>query len=135
MKKLDKRKYLASKVLGVGKGRIKFNSDRLADIKEAITKQDIRDLYNEGIITIKPIHGRRKVERRKTKRGSGKIKKRINEKKRKYVRLVRKLRRHIKEIKKQGKINGEEYIILRKKIKAREFKDKAHLKEHLGERK
>ena len=44
MKKLDRRKDLASRVLGVGKRRIIFDSSRLSEIKEAITKQDIKDL-------------------------------------------------------------------------------------------
>ena len=47
MQNLDKRKFLASKVFGVGKGRICFDASRLAEIKEAITKQDIKELNKE----------------------------------------------------------------------------------------
>ena len=36
MKGLDKRKYLASKVLGAGKNKIVFGSSRLEEIKEAM---------------------------------------------------------------------------------------------------
>ena len=52
MRKLDKRKAMASQVLGVGKKRIKFDTSSLGQIKEAITKQDIKDLHKEGIIQI-----------------------------------------------------------------------------------
>lgn len=133
MRNLDKRKALASKVLGVGKNKIRFDSSRLAEIKEAITRKDIRDFLADGIITIKSKPGRKKIRRRKTKRGAGKIRKKIRRRKENYVRLVRKLRRHVKELRKQGAICREEYILLRKKIKAKEFKDKSHLKEHILE--
>jgi large subunit ribosomal protein L19e len=132
MKKLDKRKALAAQVLGVGKRRITFDSDRLADIKEAITKQDIRDLHKAGIIEIKPVSGRRTKKKRKTKKGPGKVKKKIKKRKQEYVKLVRKLRRYVKELKKQERLDKEEHADLRKKIKARTFRSKSNLKEHLG---
>jgi len=40
--KLDKKKNLAKRVLNVGKERIIFVKERLSEIKEAITKQDIK---------------------------------------------------------------------------------------------
>ena len=132
---LNKKKELASKVLRVGKNRIQFNSENLPEIKEAITKQDIRDLYQSGIIGIKPVKGRKKIVKRKTRRGPGKIKKKVDKRKEVYVKITRKLRGYIKELKKLGKISNEEYISLRKKIRMRMFRSKAHLKEQLGERK
>lgn len=133
MKNLKKRKMLAAKVLGVGIGKIVFESDNNADIKEAITKQDIRDLYEAGIIRIKEKRGRRTKEKRKTRRGPGKIKFVIHHRKGDYVKLTRKFRRYIKELSKQGTIDEEKYKSLRKMIKARAFKDKAHIKDHIVE--
>ncbi len=132
MKNLDKRKELAAKVLGVGKNKIVFDSLRLPEIKEAITKQDIRDMYAEGIISVKENRGRRKKEIRTTKKGPGKTKRKVRDKKRDYVILVRKLRGYAKELKNKGDIAPESYTELRKKIKARGFKSKAHLKEYIG---
>lgn len=129
---LTKRKELAAKVLGVGKGRIIFDSAHLSEIKEAITKQDIRDMFTEGIISIREIKGRRQKEKRKTRRGEGKLKRTIKSGKRGYIILVRKQRRYVKELLLQKKITKEQYKDLRKKIRARTFKDKSHLKEHLG---
>jgi len=63
---LGKKKELAKRTLKVGKG----------EIKEAITKQDIRDLKREGAIVIKNIKGRRKVKKKK-KKGVGNIRKKI----------------------------------------------------------
>jgi large subunit ribosomal protein L19e len=132
MKNLNKRKELAAKVLGVGIDRIIFDSSSLAEIKEAITKQDVRDLYSQGIIRIREKFGRKTKEKRKTKRGEGKIKVKVKNRKKKYALLTRKFRRYLFELLKQGKITGEKHLELRKRIKAGEFKDKAHIKEHIG---
>jgi large subunit ribosomal protein L19e len=92
MKNLDKRKRLAGKVFGVGINRIIFDNSRLDEIKEAITKQDIKDLHESGAIIVNPVLGRKTKEKRRTRRGFGKIKMKINPGKEKYVTLVRKLR-------------------------------------------
>jgi len=131
MKKLDKRKELASKVLKVGKNKIKFDSDKLAEIKEAITKQDIKELYSEGYITIKPKRGRKTIKKRKTRKGPGKRKRTVSTKKQDHVKIVRKLRNYIKELKKHETIDNVFYQELRKKIRAKTFKTKAHLKEYI----
>jgi len=129
---LAKKKELAAKALKVGKNRICFSIENLPDIKEAITKEDIKGLYSEGIITIKPVKGRKKIIKRKTRRGPGKIKKKVNKRKQIYVKITRKLRSYLKELKKQGIIERDLYWDLRKKIRMRFFKSKAHLKEYLG---
>ena len=129
--KLDKKKILAASALKVGKGRICFEEGRLDEIKEAITKQDIKDLHKQGVIKIKEVKGRKKIKKRKTKRRAGKIKKKINKRKQEYVKTTRKLRDYIKELKKQEKISKEDCRELRKKIRARIFKSKAQLKEQL----
>lgn len=129
--KLDKKKIMAAKALNVGKKRIVLVEGRLDEIKEAITKQDIKDLSKSGAIKIKEAKGRKKIKKRKTKRGQGKIKKKINRRKQEYVKITKKLRAYIKELKNQGKIDKEEFEELRKKIRARDFKSKAQLKEYL----
>jgi large subunit ribosomal protein L19e len=82
MQNLNKRRKLASKVFGVGIERICFDANRLEEIKEAITKQDMRDLKESGAISIKEISGRKTNVKRKTKRGPGKIKMKIRKKRR-----------------------------------------------------
>jgi large subunit ribosomal protein L19e len=129
--KLDRKKELAAKALGVGKGRIIFNVEGLAEIKEAITKQDIKDLANEGIISIRPVKGRKKVTKRKTQRGPGKIKKKVSKRKQVYVKITRKLRDYIQMLKRHAIIDRDLYKDLRKKIRMRVFKSKANLKDYL----
>ena len=128
---LAKKKHLAAKTLKVGKNRIIFNQDSLNEIKEAITKQDIKTLFEEGIIGIKPIKGRRKLIKRTRRRGPGKIKMKINHRKQIYVKLVRKLRKYLKELKIKNEISWDLYKELRKKIKMKVFRSKAHLREYL----
>ena len=128
---LAKKKELAAKTLGVGKNRIIFNMENLAEIKEAITRQDIRGLKEEGVITIKSIKGRKKIKRRKTRRGPGKIKKKVNNRKQVYVKITRKLRYYLKCLKERGVVDRELYLNIRKKIRMRDFGSKASLKEYL----
>ncbi len=130
---LKKKKILAAKTLGVGKNRLAFNLERLAEIKEAITRQDIRDLFASGTIYIKELNGRRKIEKRKTRRRSGSIRKSSKKGKREYILLTRKLRSFIAELRRQDKLSRENYYSLRKEIKASRFKSKAHLKERVSQ--
>ncbi len=128
---LSKKKSLAIRTLKVGKKRIVFLQPRLDEIKEAITKQDIRDLQKEGAILIKEIKGKKKVEK-KNNRSPGNIRKKMNKRKQKYVIMTRKLRKYVAEMKKQGRLSKEEVIDIRKKIRNKIFRSKAHLKEYIG---
>ncbi len=128
---LRKKKELAAKSLGVGKNKIYFSPESLKEIKEAITKQDIKTLYEEGIIRIKPTPGRKKVVRRKRRRGAGKIKMKIKHRKQDYVKITRKLRSYLKALKNNNEISREVYYDTRKKIKMRAFKNMANFKEYL----
>jgi len=124
---LKKKKKLAARTLGIGIDKIIFA--RADEIKEAITKQDIRDLVSSGAILIKQNKGRKKKEGRKTRRGFGKIRKKVNKRKQDYVKLTRKLREYSKQLKFQGKISEEKHKELRKQIKSKIFRSKSHMKE------
>ncbi|HLC77887.1 MAG TPA: 50S ribosomal protein L19e [Candidatus Nanoarchaeia archaeon] len=130
---LRKKKLLAMKALNVGKERIVFVKSRLDEIKEAITKQDIRDLHKEGAILIKNVQGRKTVKQTKKKRGSGKIRKKLNKRKENYIKLTRKLRKHASDLVKSSQLTREELIEVRKGIRNSVFRSKAHLKEQINE--
>ena len=129
--KLEGKKELAARTLGVGKERIVFNTARLAEVKEAITKQDIRDLVQAKAIFVKEIKGRAKVERRSTRRRAGSIRKKVKPKKLGYMILTRKLRSIIADLRVKEKISEELYQKLRKEIKAHSFRDKHQMKERI----
>jgi len=130
---LSKKKALAARALNVGKARILFNVQRLGEIKEAITKQDIRDLHKEGIILIKEVKGRRKIVRRNTRKRMGSRKKRILNKKHQYVTLTRKFRRYLAYLKNKKAISKEHFLQLRREIRARMFQTLTQLKERIKE--
>lgn len=127
---LGKKRALAARTLNVGKGRIMFNLSNLNEIKEAITKQDIRDLVANKSIFIREIKGR-KVNPTRKRRRAGSVRMRPNNRKREYIILTRKLRSYLSEIRKHGKVTKEEFIVLRKGIRSKIFRNKSHMKEHL----
>lgn len=129
---LRKKKILAAKTLGVGKGRIIFVKSRISEIKEAITKQDIRDLYESGAIMIRQIGGRRKGKVEKRRTSVGNVRKKIKRRKKEYMTLTRKLRKQLEEYAKMNKISIEQIKIIRKKIKNREFRNKSDIKGYLN---
>ena len=130
---LNKKKELAARVLGIGKKRIIFNKEALEEVKEALTNQDIRDLVKSGSIFVKEIGGTKKQVKRNTRRRAGSIKKKVNTRKRDYMTITRKLRAYISELRKHGTISSEEYWKLRKEIRAKNFKSKAHMKERISQ--
>ena len=129
---LKKKKELAARTLKVGKDRIIFVKERLEEIKEAITKQDIRELQKEGAIVVKAVKGRKKIKKKGGSKSVGNVRKKVNKRKKEYVVMTRKLRKYAAEMKKQGRLSAEEVKSIRKKIRNREFKSKAHLKEIIG---
>jgi large subunit ribosomal protein L19e len=129
--KLENKKRFAATVLGVGKGRIVFNNSRLSEIKEAMTRQDIKDLFNDGAINVIEIAGRRKVVRRTTRRRAGSRRQPVKRKKLKYMIMVRKLRGYLAELRKAEKVTQEQFLKLRREIRASNFKDKAHFKDRI----
>lgn len=131
---LANKKELAARTFNVGKDRIIFLESRMSEIKEAITKQDLKDLRNDGAILIKEKQGRRKVEKKRS-RSPGNIRKNVNTRKQDYVIMTRKLRNYVSNLKRRGEISREESLDLRKKIRNKFFRSKAHLKEFLGGKK
>ena len=51
---LKVQKRLAAQIFGCSPDRVVFDNDRLDDIKQAITKRDLKLLIGDGAITKKP---------------------------------------------------------------------------------
>jgi len=122
---LKAKKRLVSRVTGVGVHRIKFDSDHLDDIADAITRENIRSLITANTIKVKPIVGTskgrshtKKTQRNKrgTKQGSKQGKKgaRVG-KKEIYVAKVRSLRRLLKIAKDRKELTNPEFWSLYKR--------------------
>lgn len=131
--KLEAKKELVARALKVGKNRISFNTARLSELKEAITKQDIKDLKSSGAIHIKEVAGRKTKKKRKTRRRAGSIKKKVKKSKEEYVTLTRKLRLYLSHLKKTGQISPEKATEIRKEIRSKSFRSLANMKERLAQ--
>ena len=135
---LRAKKRLAARVTGVGVHRIKFDSDHLDDVADAITRENIRSLITANTIQIKSFTGtsRGRAQNKKdqkNKRGSkpgakqGRKGARIG-KKEIYVAKVRSLRRLLKIAKERKDITNPEFWSLYKKVGGNTVRNKAHLR-------
>ena len=135
---LKAKKRLASRVTGVGVHRIKFDSDHLDDVADAITRENIRSLITANTIQIRPFTGTsrgraQKKKDQKKKRGTGQGSKQGRKgarvgKKEVYVAKVRSLRRLLKIAKDRKEITNPEFWALYKKIGGNTVRNKAHLR-------
>jgi len=107
---LRSKKQLAANTFGVGKSRIMFVNERIEEIKEAITKQDMRNLLQDGAIIIKEVKGRSKNVGKKKKRKFSKRRKNVNTRNKMF-----KSKAHLKEY--MGGIESEKKPKKKKKRK------------------
>ena len=140
---LRAKKRLVSRVTGVGVHRVKFDSDHLDDVADAITRANIRSLITANTITIKTITGTSKgrahtKKAQKNKRGTtqgskqGRKGARVG-KKQVYVAKVRALRRLLKIAKDRKELANPEFWALYKKIGGNTVRNKAHLRSLIEE--
>jgi len=140
---LKAKKRLAARVSGVGVNRIKFDTDHLDDIADAITRENIRSLFTANTIRIKSFTGTsrgrahvKKAQRNKrgTTQGSKQGRKgaRVG-KKTVYVAKVRSLRRLLKIAKDRKDLTNPEFWILYKKVGGNTVRNKAHLRTLMDE--
>ena len=144
--KLTVQKRLAAAIFKCSQKRVWFDEDRLSDIKESITKQDLKGLIAEGAIRLKPqtsiSRGRaRKTMRQKAKglqKGSGSRKgglKARTPKKAKWMAKIRVQRKFLKELRGKGMIPTSTYQNLYLKSKGGFFRSKRHIKLYIDEHK
>jgi large subunit ribosomal protein L19e len=143
---LRNQRRIAADVLGCSKYRVHFETERLEDIKEAITKLDIRGLVKEGVIKKKPIkgvsRGRQRKNAYKKKRGQGKgygkrkgPKTAREGKKSKWIAAIRSQRKLLSDLKDKKKITLTIYRNLYLKAKGGFFRNKRHIKLYIDEHK
>ena len=138
------KRRIAADVLKVGRKRVVFDKDKLDDIKEAITKKDIRNLIGQKIIRARKKKGvsrfrarKTLVQKRKGRRtgmGSRKGKKgaRLSRKKQ-WMLSVRVQRGFIRILKDKDILIDSNYRNIYRKIKGGFFRSKRHIKLYLKE--
>ena len=135
---LHAKKQLVSRIVGVGVHRIRFDSEHLDDIADAITRDDIRSLITANTISVKSFkgtsRGRAKTKKiQKSKRGATQGSKKGRKgarvgKKTVYVNKVRALRYILKIAKDRKEITNDVFKIVYKKIRGNTIRNKAHLR-------
>lgn len=136
--KLDNQKNLAGQVLKCSRKRVWLDPERLEDIKEAITKVDIRSLIKEGAIKKKAARGvsrarARKILEQKRKgrqkgHGSRKGKRTARlSRKRGWINKIRAQRILLNELRGKKEISKKVHQDLYRKAKGGLFRSKRHI--------
>lgn len=141
---LKTQRRIAANLLKVGTNKVKFDEDKLNDIKEALTKEDIRGLIKEKAITAKPEKGissfrfrklraqKKKGRRREEGSREGRRKARLP-RKRAWILKVRTQRKFAKSLRKKELITSKIHRTLIRQIKGNFFRSKRHIKLYLEE--
>lgn len=143
---LAMQKRLAAKVASVGVDRIALVPERISEIKDAITKADIRSLIKSGAIRILPActpsKARARIrhlqQKRGRRRGSGRRKGAKNARtssKRLWIRKIRLMRATLTHLKTTGKLTPQNYRLIYRRAKGGFFRDKGHMLFYLEQNK
>ena len=138
MTNLTLQKKLASKVLKAGKGRIKIDGSMAEEIKEAITRADIKDLIEDGAIEVVQKKGvsrhrarARHLQKKKGRqRGHGSRKGKAGArtpKKQVWMTKIRSIRRELKSLRSDAILADETYRLLYRRAGGGFFRDRNHL--------
>ncbi len=139
VKDLRVQRRLAAEILKVGINRIVFDRNRLKEISEAVTREDIKRLIEEGAIKARKEKGIsrgrvREREKKKRKRGHGKRKGKKTARyprKKMWINKIRAQRRILKELRDKGVLDRKTYRKLYLMAKGGYFRSKAHLLEYV----
>jgi len=140
---LRAQKRIAGELLKCSLKRVVFDGERLEEIKEAITKADMRELIKENAIRKKPVRGISKGRTRKARlqrakgRGKGPGKKKgkpgAANRKKKWRVKTRLQRKFLSELKKKTIITPKTYRNMYLKVKGGFFRSKRHIKLYIEE--
>jgi large subunit ribosomal protein L19e len=132
---LSLQRKLASEILGVGKDRIWIDPNKIQDVSKALSRSDVLDLIDKGIIRVKQVKGQsrtwanyiKKQKKKGRRRGSGSRKggrKARLDKKESWIKRIRAIRNLLRELKEKNIIDKKLYRDLYKRAKSNEFKSK-----------
>ncbi|WP_101294453.1 50S ribosomal protein L19e [Halegenticoccus soli] len=132
MTDLKAQKRMAADILDVGKSRVWFDPEAQSDIAEAITREDVRDLIDQGTIRAKDAKGnsrgraRERAEKRAYghRKGPGSRKGRKGgrqDSKKAWISRIRAQRRRLRELRDDGTLNRTQYRELYNKASGGEF--------------
>jgi large subunit ribosomal protein L19e len=139
---LKYQKRVAAQMLKCGETRVWIDPNRTEDAADAITRSDVRTLIASGTIAAKQKKGvsrgranYRKAQRAKgRRRGQGSRRGKKNARKPSkevWMQTIRPIRRRLRELRDEGKIDPSTYREYYMKAKGGVFKSRPHLDSHL----
>ena len=145
---ITNQKKMAAKILSrkegrdVGIHRVWIDPDYLDEVTNAVQKNDIRQLIEDGVIKAKPIVGTsrsraRKIKIQKSKgrrKGPGSRKGSSNSrtpKKNRWMSRIRSQRKSLKELRSDGALNPSEYRFYYRKAKGGSYRSIADMKRNI----
>ena len=140
MPELYLQKRLAADIAGVGVNNVKIPPENIDEVKEALTRADVKRLIKEGKIIIekgKEKSNTKVKERRKARRVKGEGRRHGSRKGKKtarfdeheaWVNRIRKIRRYLKWLRDHGVIDSHLYRQLYIKAKGGSFKSLSDVK-------
>ena len=142
--RFDYQRRLAASILGVGRNRVYISTDPKEQeaILDAITREGIRGLIRRNVIQKRPVRGvsrgrarHRAAQRAKgRRRGHGTRKGALNARtpqKKRWMGIIRGMRRYLRELRDQGRIEVSTYRRFYAQAKGGMFKSKSHLDQQL----
>jgi large subunit ribosomal protein L19e len=145
MSDLSAQRRLAADVLDVGENRVWFDPDSQSEIADAITREDVRELVDQGVIDADEPGGnsRGRARERNEKRSYGHQKgpgsrdgpagARQNTKQ-DWQSRIKAQRRKLRELRDEGELDRSEYRELYDMAKGGEFQDVRRLLNYIEER-
>ncbi|AAY79971.1 50S ribosomal protein L19e [Sulfolobus acidocaldarius] len=143
MPEFQLQRRLAADIAGVGLNNIKFNPERLEEVEEALTREDIKKLIKERAVIVNPKRGissGRLKERKHKRRSKGEGRKHGSRKgksgartgdKEIWINKIRKIRRYIRWLRDNNVIDKHTYRLLYKRAKGNYFKNLSDVKSYL----
>ncbi len=142
MTDLTNQRRISAAILKCGVHRVWFDPERLPDIQNAISREDVRGLIKEGAINARQIKGvsrgraRLKIAKRSYGhcRGPGRRKGAAGARhpsKRMWIQRIRAIRKELVHLRSEQRVDARMYRILYRKASGGQFRSVAHLRAQL----
>jgi len=114
---------LAADILNIGRRRVKFSPDGLKEAEGALTRSDVKGLIDKGVVKKTKVKGRDSTARKK-RRGKGRKKGSLGDRKKLWMQKVRSQRKLLVTLVESGALAKEQKRSIYGKIKGGIFKSK-----------
>ena len=143
MTDLTTQRRISASILKCGVNKVRFDPERISDIQNAISREDLRALIGEDAIQAIQARGnsrgraREKMAKRSYGHCKGPGRRRgaagaRNPRKRQWIQKIRAIRKTLVELRDNGEINPHLYRMLYRQAAGGQYRSVAHLKAHLA---